>query len=61
MNIQNLSLSVKDKDAIRNIMQSLENARTYCSYMENNEACWELQGRIERFIKRMEKEINELY
>ena len=60
MDLSKLSLSKKNYYAISNILQSIENARTYCSYLENNEELrWELDGMIQRFIKRVEKKVND--
>lgn len=53
-----LSLTDEQEYAVRNIMQSLQNAKTYCSYLDDNDLRWELESMIERFIKRTEKKIN---
>lgn len=57
MDISKLSLSSQNIYAITNILQSLENAKTYCSYIEKSELDVELDEMIEKFIKRVEKKI----
>ena len=59
MNISLLSLTDKQAYAIRNILQSLENAKTYCSYLDKQDLSMELEEMIVRFIKRAEKKIND--
>lgn len=59
MNINLLSTTPKNKYAIRNINQSIENARIYCSYLEGWEFRAELENMIERFKKRIENKIND--
>lgn len=58
-NIEMLSLSGKNHYAVSNVLQSIENARIYCSYFEHNDLRWELDEMIERFKKRVEKKIND--
>lgn len=58
-NIETLSLSEKNYYAVSNVLQSIENARIYCSYFENDDLRWELDEMIERFKKRVEKKIND--
>ena len=45
--------------AIRNILQSIDNAAVYCSYFEYTDLHWELMEMIKRFKKRVEKKIND--
>ena len=59
MNISSLSLTDKEEYAARNILQSLENAKTYCSYLDKQNLRFELENMIERIIKRVEKKIND--
>lgn len=59
MNISLLSLTDKQAYAIRNILQSLENAKTYCSYLDKQDLSLELENMIERIIKRVENKIND--
>ncbi len=59
MNISLLSLTDKQEYAVRNILQSLDNAKVFCSYLDKNDLRKELEGMIERFIKQTEKKINE--
>lgn len=59
MNISLLSLTDKQEYAVRNILQSLQNAETYCSYLDNNDLRCELESMIERLVKRTIKKINE--
>lgn len=61
MNISILSLTEKNKYAVVNMLQSLENARVYCSYLDNSELILELEAMIERLEKRIERKINENY
>ena len=49
----------KNEYAIRNILQSIDNAATYCSYLEYTDLRWELEEMIGRFKKRVEKKIND--
>lgn len=58
MDISKLSLSSQNRYAITNILQSLENAKTYCSYIEKSELDVELEEMIEKFIKRVERKID---
>lgn len=58
MNTQLLNLSDKQEYAVWNILQSLANARTYCSYLDNYGLRYELEDMIERLSKRIEKKIN---
>ena len=59
MNISLLSITDKQEYAVRNILQSLDNAKVFCSYLDKNDLRKELEGMIERFIKQTEKKINE--
>lgn len=59
MDLSKLSLTEKNYYAISNILQSIENARTYCGYLENDALRWEFDETIERFIKRVEKKVND--
>ncbi len=59
MNISLLSLTDKQEYAVRNILQSLDNAKVFCSYLDKNDLRKELEDMIERFIKQTEKKINE--
>lgn len=59
MNISLLSLTDKQEYAVRNILQSLQNAETYCSYLDNNDLRYGLESMIERLVKRTIKKINE--
>lgn len=54
-----LSLNDEQEYAVRNIIQSLENAKVFCSYLDNNDLRNELEDMIERFIKRTERKIDE--
>ena len=45
--------------AVRNILQSLHNAKIYCSYLDRQDLSFELENMIERIIKRAEKKIND--
>lgn len=60
-NIGALSLSDKNYYAVSNILQSIENARIYCSYFEshNNDLRYELEYMIENFKQKVQKKINE--
>lgn len=58
MDVSLLSLTDKQAYAVSNIMQSLENAKMYCSYLDNADLRYRLVGMVERFIRRTEKEIN---
>lgn len=53
----------KNEYAIRNILQSIDNAATYCSYLGDTgkytDLHWELVEMIKRFKKRVEKKIND--
>ena len=44
--------------AIRNILQCIDNAAIYCTYITDPSLFWELKGLIERFRDRVEKKIN---
>lgn len=59
MNISLLSLTDKQEYAVRNILQSLDNAKVFCSYLDKNDLRKELEDMIERFVKQTEKKINE--
>ena len=48
-----------DEYAIRNILPCIDNAATYCSYLEYTDLRWVLAEMIERFKKRVEKKIND--
>lgn len=49
----------KNEYAVRNILQSIDNAATYCSYFGFTDLRWELTEMIESFKKRVEKKIND--
>ena len=57
MDISKLNLNDKDRYSVVNFLQSLENAKTYTSFMQNNELRWELYEMAERLKKRAEKKI----
>ena len=57
MNMKKLSLSDKNQYAVTNILQSIDNAKTYCSYIENYELRFEIEEIIEKFKKKVEKKI----
>ena len=59
MNISLLSLTDKQEYAVRNILQSVDNAKVFCSYLDKNDLRKELEDMIERFVKQTEKKINE--
>lgn len=59
MDISLLSLTDKQAYAVRNIMQSLDNAKTYCSYLDKSDLELELEVMIERFTKRVRKKITD--
>lgn len=59
MNISLSSLTDRQEYAVRNILQSLQNAKTFCSYLDNNGLRYELESMIERLVKRTVKKINE--
>lgn len=61
MDISSLSLTDKQADAVRNIMQSLDNAKTYCSYIDKSDLRLELEEMIEKFIHKVEDKINDNY
>lgn len=62
MNTSTLSLTKSQGRAVRNIIQSLKNARAYCSWLEGGGALEsELEEMIDRFVKRVEKKIDENY
>ena len=61
MDISSLSLTDKQTYAVRNIMQSLENAKTYCSYLDKSDLRSELEEVIEKFIHKVEDKINDNY
>lgn len=58
-NISLLDMSDKQSYAVTNILQSLDNAKTFCSYLDKDDLKNELEDMIKRFIKRTEKKINE--
>lgn len=59
INISSLSLTDKQAYAVRNILQSLYNAKTFCSYLDNPDLSSELEEMVSRFIKRTEKKIKD--
>jgi hypothetical protein len=59
MDIKKLSLSEKNQYAVTNILQSIDNTRTYCSYLENSELQSDLEEMIEKFKKKVEKKISD--
>ena len=59
MNTKTLSVTEKTEYAIRNTLQSIENARVYCSYFDDSALGYELGEMIERLKKRLEKKIND--
>lgn len=59
MDISTLSLTEENEYAVRNILQSLHNAKIYCSYLDRQDLSFELENMIERIIKRAEKKIND--
>ncbi|WP_130893100.1 hypothetical protein [Paraprevotella xylaniphila] len=61
MNTSLLSLTEKQEYAVRNILQSMENAKTYCSYLDKEDLRWELEEMIEEFIHNVEDKINDNY
>lgn len=61
MDISSLSLTDKQAYAVCNIMQSLENAKTYCSYLDKSDLRSELEEVIEKFIHKVENKINDNY
>lgn len=61
MNLEKLSLKKDEHYAVSNLLQSIENARIYCSYLENSELRYELEEAIERFKKKVEKKIANSY
>lgn len=61
MNISLLSLTGEQENAVRNIIQSLENAKTYCSYLDKSDLRMELTEMIEKFIHKVEDKINDNY
>lgn len=61
MNTSSLSLTERSEYAVVNMLQSLENARVYCSYLDNSELRLDLEAMIERLEKRIERKINENY
>lgn len=61
MDISSLSLTDKQTYVVRNIMQSLENAKTYCSYLDKSDFRSELEEVIEKFIHKVEDKINDNY
>lgn len=52
-----MNMSDKDYYGVDNFLQSLENAKTYTSFMENNELRWELYEMVERLKKKAENKI----
>jgi|GEM_PF-7007696 hypothetical protein len=61
MNISLLSLTEKQAYAVSNILQSLNNAKTFCSYLDKGDLEHELKNMIDRFVKQVEKKIDENY
>lgn len=61
MNVKLLSVTEKTEYAIRNTLQSIENAIIYCSFFEKGDLQQELEEMIQRFLKRVEKKINDNY
>jgi len=61
MNISLLSLTDKQEYAVSNILQSLDNAKTFCSYLDKDDFRYELEEMIGRFVKRVEKKVDENY
>lgn len=59
MNVEKLSLKKQQYYAIYNILQSIRNAQTYCSYLGIPELRWELEEMIRKFQKRVERKIND--
>lgn len=59
MDISSLSLTDNNEYAVRNILQSLGNAKTYCSYLDKQDLSFELDNMIECIIKQVEKKIND--
>lgn len=53
------NLSGDNYYAARNMIQEIENAKTFCSYFEDSDLRWELDEMIQCFIKRVEKKIND--
>ena len=43
------------------ILKSLDNAKTFCSYLDKDDLKYELEDMIERFINRVEKKISDNY
>lgn len=52
-----LNLNNKNYYGVVNFLQSLENAKTYTSFMDNEELRWELYGMVERLKKGAENKI----
>lgn len=54
-----MELSDRADYAVANMLQSIENARTYTSYIGQDvpELRWELDEMLQRFKKRVEKKI----
>lgn len=48
----------KNEYAITNVLQSLENAITYCSYLNESSIRWELEELFERTKKSFERKYN---
>lgn len=61
MNVKLLSVTEKTEYAIRNTLQSIENAIIYCSFLEKGDLQQELEEMIQRFQRRVEKKINDNY
>lgn len=61
MNISLLSLTDKQEYAVSNILQSLDNAKTFCPYLDKDDLRYELEKMIGRFVKRVEKKVDENY
>lgn len=56
-----LSLTDKDEYAVMNILQSLDNAKVFCSYLDNNDLRNELEDIIERFIIRTKGKLMKIF
>lgn len=53
MDISSLSLTDNNEYAVRNILQSLGNAKTYCSYLDKQDLSFELDNMIEWSVHRI--------
>lgn len=60
-NIETLSLSDKNHYAVNNVLQSIENARAFCSHIEPDSLRRELDEMIKRFKEEVEKKINDSF